>query len=195
MSEQPQDPGQPVEHPEATATVEQHGGGGAHETPTALGFITAPVAISLAMLVVFAILIWKKVPGAIGKALDAKIALIRDQLAEAETLRKEAEALKAEYEAKSASADHDRAALLERARHEADEIVAKAKTDAEALIERRSRMAEDKIAAEERAAVNQLRAAAADAAARAAARLIAERQDPKTDEQLVNQAIGELASR
>jgi hypothetical protein len=43
----------------------------------------------------------EKVPGAIGKALDAKIALIRDQLAEAETLRKEAEALKAEYEAKS----------------------------------------------------------------------------------------------
>ena len=161
MSDQPQDPGQPVAHPEAVASVEQHGGAAPHETPTALGFITAPVAISLAMLAVFAILIWKKVPAAIGKALDSKIALIRDQLAEAETLRKEAEALKAEYEAKSASADQDRAALLERARHEADEIVAKAKTDAEALIERRSRMAEDKIAAEERAAIGQLRSAAA----------------------------------
>ena len=53
------------------------------------------------MVVVFAIMIWKKVPGAIGGALDSKIALIRDQLAEAESLRKEAEALKAEYEAKS----------------------------------------------------------------------------------------------
>jgi F-type H+-transporting ATPase subunit b len=194
MSDQPQDPGQPVEHPEAVATVE-HGGGGAHETPTALGFITAPMAISLAMLVVIAVLIWKKVPGAVGKALDAKIALIREQLAEAETLRKEAEALKAEYEAKSASADKDRAALLERAQHEANEIVAKAKTDAEALIERRSRMAESKIAAEERAAIDQLRATAADAAARAAARLIAERQDAKTDEQLVNRAISEIAAR
>ena len=38
-------------------------------------------------------------------------------------------------------------------------------------------MAEDKIAAEERAAVEQLRAAAADAATKAAARLIAERND------------------
>ena len=110
------------------------------------------------MLIVFALLIWKKVPGAVGRALDSKIALIRDQLAEAESLRKEAEALKAEYEAKSASADKDREALLERAQHEAEEIVAKAKTDAEALIERRARMAEDKIAAEERAAVEQLRA-------------------------------------
>src|SRR3954466_15079533 len=151
--------------------------------------------VALAMLVVFAILIWKKVPGAIGRALDGKIALIRDQLAEAEALRKEAEALKAEYEAKSASANGGREALLERARHEAEEIVAKAKTDAEALIGRRTRMAEDKIAAEERTAIEQLRAAAADAAAKAAARLIAERHDAKTDEQLVNQAIGEIARR
>src|SRR5881628_3304579 len=162
--------------------------------PSAFG-LTPPAFIALAMLVVFAILIWKKVPGAIGKALDSKIALIRDQLAEAESLRKEAEALKAEYEAKAASIDKDREALLERAKHEADEIVAKAKTDAEALVGRRTRMAEDKIAAEERTAIEQLRAAAADAAAKAAARLIAERHDAKTDEQLVNQAIGEIARR
>src|SRR6059058_6049472 len=148
--------------------------------------------VALAMLVVFAILIWKKVPGAIAKALDSKIALIRDQLAEAESLRKEAEALKAEYEKKAKSADKDRDALIERATHEADEIVAKAKSDAEALIERRTRMAEDKIAAEERAAVDQLRAAAADAAAKAAARIIAERHDQASDAKLVDQAIGEL---
>src|SRR5436853_7864696 len=103
--------------------------------------------VAVAMLVVFAILIWKRVPAAIGRALDSKIALIRDQLAEAEALRKEAEALKAEYEAKAASADKDREALLQRARHEADEIVAKATTDAEALIDRRTRMADEKNAA------------------------------------------------
>ena len=166
-----------------------------HETEaTALG-LTAPAWIAVAMLVVIAIMIWKKVPGAIAGALDSKIALIRDQLAEAESLRKEAEALKAEYEAKSASADKDREALLERARHEADEIVAKAKSDAETLIGRRTRMAEDKIAAEERAAVEQLRAAAADAAAKAAARLIAERHDAGTDAKLVDQAIKDIAAR
>jgi F-type H+-transporting ATPase subunit b len=151
--------------------------------------------VALAMVAVFALLIWKKVPGAIGAALDAKIKLIRDQLAEAESLRKEAEALKAEYEAKSASADKDRAALLERAKHEAEEIVAKAKTDAEALIERRTRMAEDKIAAEERTAVEQLRAAAAEAATKAAAKLIAERHDAAADTKLVDQAIKEIAKR
>jgi F-type H+-transporting ATPase subunit b len=166
-----------------------------HEAePTAFG-LTAPAWIALAMIVVIAILIWKKVPGAITGALDTKIALIRDQLAEAEQLRKEAEALKAEYQAKAASADKDRDALLERAKHEADEIVAKAKTDAESLIERRTRMAEAKIAAEERAAIEQLRAAAADAATKAAARLIAERHDAATDAKLVDHAIKEIAGR
>jgi F-type H+-transporting ATPase subunit b len=191
---QPQNPGQPAEHPEAVASV-QHDGGGEQAQPAAFGFITAPVAISLAMLVVIAIIVWKKVPAAIGKALDDKIALIRNQLAEAEALRNDAEALKAEYEAKAKSADEDRAALLERAKHEAADIVAKAKSDAEALVERRTRMAEDKIAAEERAAIDQLRAAAADAAAKAAARLIAEHHDEASDERLVNQAIGEIAGR
>ena len=165
-----------------------------HAEPSFLG-LNAGGWIAVAVLFVFAVMIWKKVPRAIGKALDDKIALIRDQLAEAETLRKEAEALKAEYEAKAASVDKDRDALIERARHEADEIVAKARTDAEALIARRTRMAEDKIAAEERAAVEQLRSAAADAATKAAAKLIAERHDAKTDAQLVDQAIKEIPAR
>ena len=148
--------------------------------------------VALAILIVFILLIWKKVPGAVGRALDSKIALIRDQLAEAEALRKEAEALKAEYQAKAKSADKDREALLERARHEAVDIIAKAKADAEALIERRTRMAEDKIAAEERAAVEQLRTAAAEAATKAAARIIAERHDAATDAKLVDEAIGQI---
>ncbi|HEX4800146.1 MAG: hypothetical protein ACM3IG_10155 [Myxococcales bacterium] len=162
--------------------------------PTAFG-LNPGGWVALAVLVVFGLLAWKKVHHAVGKALDSKIALIRDQLAEAESLRKEAEALKAEYEKKAKSVDKDRKALMERAKHEADAIVAKAKTDAEALIERRTRMAEDKIAAEERAAVEQLRAAAADAATKAAAKLIAERHDAQTDAALVDRAIKEIAGR
>ena len=162
--------------------------------PTALG-LNPGAWVALAVLLVFALLGWKRVHHAVGKALDSKIALIRDQLAEAESLRKEAEALKAEYEKKAKSVDKDRKALMERAKQEADAIVAKAQTDAEALIERRTRMAEDKIAAEERAAVEQLRAAAADAATKAAAKLIAERHDAASDAQLVDRAIKEIAGR
>ena len=179
-------------HPETTATVE-HGasGGETHAAPTALG-LTAPMFIGLAMLVVIALMLWKKVPVAIGKALDKKIALISEQLSEAESLRKEAEALKAEYAKKAKAADKEAAALLDRAKHEAEAMLVKAKADAEALVERRGRMAEDKIAAEERAAVDQLRATAAEAARNAAAQLISDRLDDKADKALVDEAISGL---
>ena len=165
-----------------------------HVDPTAVGF-DATMLVALSMLVVIALMVWKKVPAAIGKALDSKIATIREQLAEAETLRKEAEALKAEYQSRADAAEADAAAMVERARHEADAIIAKARSDAEALVARRTRMAEDKIAAAELAAVNELRAAAADAAARAAARLIAEGHDAAADARLVDQAIAGVGAR
>ena len=180
-----------AEHPLVTEGVET---AGEHVLPTLLG-LTPPMWIALAMIAVFAILIWKKVPGAIGKALDKKIAAIREQLDEAEALRKEAEALKAEYAAKAAAAEAEAAAMVERARHEADSLIEKARQDADALVERRGKMAEAKIAAEERAAVQQLRAAAADAATRAAALLIAERVDTDHDSVLVDQAIEQLGKR
>jgi F-type H+-transporting ATPase subunit b len=167
---------------------------GEHAVPALLG-LTPPMWIALAMIVVIAILVWKRVPAAIGRALDKKIEAIRGQLAEAEALRKEAEALKAEYAAKAATAEKEAAAMVERARHEADALIEKAKADAEALVERRSRMAEEKIAAEERAAIQQLRSATADAAARAAARLIAERVDADTDSALIDKAIKGLGKR
>lgn len=184
-------------HPPADtqATTEAPPPEGEYHAPPSVFGMTASMFIGLAMLVVFALMVWKKVPAAIAKALDHKIAGIREQLAEAEALRKEAEALKAEYEAKAVAAEADAAAMVERARHESDALLAKARADAEALVERRTRMAEERIAAEERAAVQQVRAAAADAAAGAAARLIAERLDSKADAAMIDTAISEIGRR
>jgi F-type H+-transporting ATPase subunit b len=162
-----------------------------HPEPTAFG-LAAPQWIALAMVAVFAVMIWKRVPAIIAAALDKKIASIRAQLDEAAQLRAEAEALKAEYEAKAAAADSERETMLERARHEADAIVAQAQTDTAALIERRTRMAEDKIAAAERHAIDDIRARAASAAAAAAARLISEGMDQGTDKALVDRTIENL---
>ena len=170
-----------------TATVEHGAPGG---EAVAFGFIDPGMFIALAMIAVIVLIVWKKVPSAIGKALDSKIDAIRKQLAEAEALRKDAEGLKAEYQAKADEAAAEAKATLERARSEADAMLAKAKVDAEALVERRTRMAEHKIAAEERSAIDQLRATAAEAARKAAGQLIADGMDPKTDKALVDQAIG-----
>ena len=175
-----------------TATTEAAGHAPVeHAEPTALG-MTPTGWVALAMIAVFAIFLWKRVPAAVARALDAQIATIRKRLDEAASLREEAEALKKEYQKKAKAADKEAAAMIERAQHEAEAIVAKADADAKALIERRTRMAEEKIAAEERAAITQLRASAAAAATSAAEKLIAERHDAKADARLVEQAIAGL---
>ena len=178
-----------------TATTEAgHGPAAEHAEPTAL-FLDPTGWVALAMLAVFALMLWKRVPAAVGRALDSKIAEIRQRLDEAATLRAEAEALRQEYFAKAKSAEADAAAMIDRAKVEAEAIVAKANADAQALIERRTRMAEDKIAAEERAAIGELRASAAAAATRAAEKLIAERHDAASDARLVDQAIAGLGKQ
>jgi F-type H+-transporting ATPase subunit b len=165
-----------------------------HAEPTALG-LDAPAWIAMAMVAVFAILLWKRVPAIIGAALDKKIAGIRAQLDEAAELRSEAEALKAEYEAKAAQADAEAATMLERAHAEAQGIVAQAEADAAALVERRARMAEDKIAAAERAALEEVRAKAASAASAAAESLIRDKLDAAADKPMVDATIAGLARR
>ncbi len=97
--------------------------------------------------------------------------------------------------AKADAAGSESEALLARARAEAEAIVSKAQTDAEALVARRTKMAEDQIGAEELAAVNELRAVAANAAARAAAKLISERHDAAADRSVIARTIGEIAVR
>ena len=179
----------PETHPtEAHAGAPEH-----HDAPTALN-LDAPAWIALAMVVVIAILLWKRVPAIIGAALDKKIAGIREQLDEAAQLRAEAETLKAEYQARAAQAEAEAATMLERARAEAEAITRQAETDAAALVERRTRMAEDKIAAAERQAIDEVRAKAASAAAAAAARIIADKMDAEADKALVDRTIAGLGT-
>jgi len=175
------------------AEVEAHGGPSAHEPePTAL-YMNGTAWVSLAMLVFIAILLWKKVPAAIAGALDKKIAGIRSQLDEAARLRAEAEALKAEYQAKIAAAAKDAEAMRLAAEQEAADLIEAARTEAEALVARRQKMAEDKIGAAERAAIAEVRAKAAAAATAAAATLLRETHDAKADKSLVDDVIGKLA--
>jgi F-type H+-transporting ATPase subunit b len=172
------------------ASTEAHGGE-THVDPSALG-LDPTMWVALAMLAVIGIFIWKKVPAMIGAALDKQIAGIKDQLDQATNLRKEAEAIKAEYEATAKQAAADAEALKAQAEDEAKAIVAKAKNDATALIARRTKSAEEKIAAAERAAVADVRTKAASLAAAAAASLIAKNHSAKDDASLIEATIAKL---
>lgn len=159
--------------------------------PAAMG-IDSYMWVALSMLVLIAVMIWKKVPGMIAGGLDSRIAEIRQQLDEAKSLREEAEKLRDEYATKVANAEKDAEAMMDGARREADAILEKAEADGEAMVARRQRMAEDKIAAAEREAIEDVRARAVEAAATASRQLIVAKHDSEADAKLADEVIGSL---
>ncbi|MFL9840929.1 F0F1 ATP synthase subunit B [Sphingomonas sp. ST-64] len=163
-----------------------------HATPAVFG-IDATMWVAIAMLGLILIVVWKKVPSAIGGMLDKQIAAIRTRLDEANQLRAEAEALRDEYARKLTNVEQEAAAMVAHADEEAQGLLVKAKADAEDLIRRRTKMAEDKIAAAERAALDEVRAKAAQAAATAAGTIIAQKHDAGADKALVDRTIAGLS--
>lgn len=180
-----------VEGQAVVAHTEVPGAAEHHVEPSAFG-ITPGGYVALATLVVLAIILKARVPALIAKALDSRIAGIREQLDQAGKLRAEAEALRDEYARKSKEAAAEIVALKQAAEHQAQEIVEKAKRDSAALIERRQAMAEAKIASAERAAVEGVRVAVARVAAAAAGELIAKQHGVEADRKLVDEAISGL---
>ncbi|WP_305095760.1 F0F1 ATP synthase subunit B family protein [Croceibacterium aestuarii] len=168
--------------------VEEH----AEATAFGVSWLTPGAFVALAMLFVFAIALWKGVPGLIAGILDSRIAGIRTQLDEAKALRDEAEKLRDSYAKKTAEAEKDIAVLRAGAEKQAEEIVEKAKADATALIERHKALAEEKIASAERSAVEELRAKVAAAAAEAARDLIAARHGEAEDRTLADEIIANI---
>lgn len=164
-----------------------------HAEPAIAGVLNATVWVSIAMAVFIAILLWKKVPALITRGLDKQIAAIKSRLDEARALRAEAEALRDEYARKIASVETQAAEMVAHADEEAKALIAKARVDADELVRRRGKMAEDKIAAAERAALGAIRARAADAAAKAAAAIIAQKHDAGADRALVDRTIAALS--
>jgi F-type H+-transporting ATPase subunit b len=165
--------------------------GAAHLEPTLFG-LEAYQIVSIAMLVLIAVMVWKKVPAMVTGGLDAKIAEIRKALDEARALRTEAEALRAEYAARIASAEKDAEAILAGARSEAEAILARAEAESEAMVARRTAMAESKIAAAERAALAEVKARAVAAATASSKTLIGKLHDEAADRKLADDFIGSL---
>lgn len=149
---------------------------------------------TIALFVFLAVVLYLKVPGLIGKALDGRIAAIETELAEAERLRQEAKFLLEEYEAKRQAAATEAESIVAAAREEAFRMTAEAKTSLEALIARRTKAVEDKIAQAESQAVAEVRSRSADVAVEAA-RVLLTRQMGSKGDALVEQAIKDVGSK
>ncbi|EGD59150.1 AtpF, ATP synthase F0, B subunit [Novosphingobium nitrogenifigens DSM 19370] len=162
--------------------------------PLLFGAVPPMAIVSASMLVLIAIMIWKKVPSLITGGLDKQIVAIREQLDEAKALRAEAEKMRADYAARISNAEKDAEAMLAHARREAELIISRATSETAEVIARREKMAGEKIAAAEHAAVEDLRKRAVSAAAAAAGQLIAARHGLDADRAMINGTIANLVN-
>ncbi|MDR3531761.1 MAG: F0F1 ATP synthase subunit B [Rhodopila sp.] len=155
-------------------------------------FFADPKNWVVVAFVLFFVLFGKKLWGALSGMLDARAASVKAELEEASRLRREAESMLRDAEKQRADALADAKALIEGARAEASRVTAAAAAEAEASAKRREKMAIDRIAAAEKAAVDDVRLAAADVATSAARQVLAEGLSADADAVLINQAITQL---
>jgi F-type H+-transporting ATPase subunit b len=127
--------------------------------------------------------------------LDARGTKVQEQLDAAANLRKEAETLLAQYEAKRAAAEKEAAQIVEDAKAEAERIRADQEAKLAEFVVRRTKQAEQKIAMAEASAAAEVRAAAADAAIRAAETVLKGQATGAVADDLIMQGLKDVRAR
>jgi len=151
--------------------------------------------IAVGLLVVISIFLWKRVPAMVARMLDDRASAISRELDEARRLRDEAAALLAGYVHKAEQAENEAAAILADAKAEAERYGKEMRAQLRTQIDRRAQMAKEKIEQAETAALEEIRALAADKAAAAAEKLIAARLDERRSDELVQDSIKDLPDK
>ena len=146
----------------------------------------------LVAFVIFFVLFGRRLWAAIAGMLDGRAATIRAELAEAQRLRAEAEAMLAEAQRSRTEALAEAEQVVARSRAEAAHVAQAAMAEAETAGKRRERVAMDRIAAAEKAAVAGIRQTATDVATLAAQRVIADGLGGEADGAILDQAIANL---
>ena len=156
------------------------------------GFFGEPRSWVAIAFVIFFILFGSKLWKALAGMLDKHAAAIRSELDEASRLRTEAERMLADAQTRREHTLTEARALVQSAHAEASRVADQARTDAETAGKRREKMAMDRISAAEKAAITDVRIAAADIAARAAQEVIAATLSVDADAAIIDRAIAGL---
>jgi F-type H+-transporting ATPase subunit b len=151
--------------------------------------------VGVAFVLFVGVLVWVKVPGLALRALDARADKIRAQLAEADRLRREAEAVLAQMRERREAGEKHAAEMLANAEAEAKRLQAEAEVRLREQIRRRAEMAERRIAMAEAQAIAEVKAAAVDMAAKAAAKVLEARLAGAGSDPLVDRAVTELPGK
>jgi F-type H+-transporting ATPase subunit b len=147
-------------------------------------------AIAFAILFFF---MWKWVIPRVNTLLDERRAKIQGELEKADTTRREADQLLADYRAQLAAAQGDANRIIDEARHAADQLridlQAKAEQEAQATVLR----AQEEIRAERDRVFQELRGQVADIAVELAGRVVGTSLDASAHERLIDEYIDQVS--
>ena len=142
--------------------------------------------------IIFFVIFGRKIWSTLTAILDKRAVEIRAELDEAARLRRDAEAMLVEARSQREAAQAEAKTMLERAHAEAARVADEARAEASAAATRRERMAMERIDAAEKAAVTDVRLAAADIASKAAERVLSNDFGADADAALIDRAIQNL---
>jgi F-type H+-transporting ATPase subunit b len=151
--------------------------------------------VAVGFVIVLGIFLRVRVPAMLAKFLDERAAAIASELDEARRLREEAAGVLASYVQKAAQAETEVTAIIADAKAEAERFAKEVRAQLRAQIDRRAQMAKEKIEQAEAAALNEIRAIAADKATAAAEKLIAARMDEQRSADLVEDSLKDLPDK
>jgi F-type H+-transporting ATPase subunit b len=151
---------------------------------------TAWVAISFVIFVVAAFVFGRKT---VIDGLDAKIDGIRKDIATAEALRDQAQALLAEYQMKQAAASQEAGKIIDQAKTQADQLRKNAEEDFEVTMARKEAMLKERVLRMEESAMDDIRRYAAELAINATTQIIAQKMDAAGAEKLADASIRKVA--
>ncbi|MDP3407175.1 ATP F0F1 synthase subunit B [Bosea sp. (in: a-proteobacteria)] len=151
--------------------------------------------VGVSFFIFLGILTYFGVPKAIIAALDGRGEKVAQELAEARRLRLEAEKLLAEYEAKRKAAETEAASIIAAAGEEAQRLAAEAEAKLNDFVTRRTKSAQEKIAQAESQAEADVRAAAAEAATKAAEIIIRAQVGGKAGDALFATGLDEVKAK
>lgn len=151
--------------------------------------------VGLAFIVFLAVLVAAGVHRFAWKALGDAGEKVRAQLAEAEGLRAEAQALLEQIKVQKAQSEKLAVEVLANAKSEAERLRVEAQAKLAEQIERRGQLAERRIATAEAQAAAEVKAAAADLATQMAEDVLKTRISGAKSDPLIDQAIGQLSTK
>ncbi|MEO8242625.1 MAG: ATP F0F1 synthase subunit B [bacterium] len=155
----------------------------------------AEFVVTVSFLVFVGLVIYLGVPKILGRMLDDRATLIRNELDEARLLREEAKALVASYDQKMKDVRDQSDRIISTARHEAEAAAAQAKLDLQTSIARRLAAAGDQIDQAVKAAERAIRDQAITVSVAVASDVLARQMTADAAAASIDAAISEVAAK